>query len=133
MKNCKLDGSVLVYEDSDAEVVGVDDEIVEEGWVVGDGSGLKANQDNIAAAAAAMPDDQVIVFADENGQDGENALEKGCRALEKLEWSYDNIPFFFNRVETRMAMHGVKKQYTKPADFLMPPLQNLHHVSKIQI
>ena len=32
LKNCKLDGSVLVYEDSDAEVVGVDDEeVVEEG------------------------------------------------------------------------------------------------------
>ena len=83
-------------------------EEVVEGLVVGEAESHQAKADN-----ASDHEIMAAAFEVENGVDGENALEKGCRALEKLEWSYDNIPFFFNRCETRMAMHGVKKQYTK--------------------
>ena len=84
------------------------EEEVVEGLVVGEAESHQAKADN-----ASDREIMAAAFEVENGVDGENALEKGCRALEKLEWSYDNIPFFFNRCETRMAMHGVKKQYTE--------------------
>ena len=76
---------------------------VVEGVVVGEPEPLRSKADNASNHGI-----MAAAFEVENGVDGENALEKGCRALEKLEWSYDNIPFFFNRCETRMAMHGVK-------------------------
>ena len=64
LKNCNLDGSTIVYNDSE-------DEVVDEGLVFGSGSGVKANQDN-------MPDDDVVVnFEDEDGTDDNRAMADG--------------------------------------------------------
>ena len=52
-------------------------------------------------------------FEDENGTDETGALGNGLRSLEKLEWDEKDLMFFFNRVETRMASAGVKKNFTK--------------------
>ena len=54
-----------------------------------------------------------VPFEKENGEDDANALREACRSLEKLEWDENDLPFFFNRAETRMKVAGVKKNYTK--------------------
>ena len=61
-----------------------------------------------------MPDPPAIIpFESEDGVDEAGALREACRSLEKLEWMEDNLAFFFNRVETRMGVAGVKKNFTK--------------------
>ena len=60
-----------------------------------------------------MPDPVIVPFEAEDGVDEAGALREACRSLEKLEWMEENLAFFFNRVETRMGVAGVKKNFTK--------------------
>ena len=85
-----------------APLEGEDEEVVDEGLVVGEAKGA----DNMA-------NDPVVPFDEQNEADDPGALREACRSLEKLEWDDTDIGFFFNRMETRMGIAGVKKQFTK--------------------
>ena len=67
--------------------------------------------------AAAVPPQRPVMpevdFEDENGQDGEGALKDACRSVDKLQWDPNDIKFFFQKFEIKVAAAGVKKQYTK--------------------
>ena len=82
-------------------------EDVLEGHIVGVAVNNKVGDD---AGAAAMPP---IIFQDENGVDGDRALQDAVKSLDRLEWDDCDIPHFFNQAEIKMAIAGVKKQYTK--------------------
>ena len=70
--------------------------------------------DNLLADATdRLAENYTMTFEDENGTDEAGALGNGLRSLEKLEWNDKDLPFFFNRVETRMGSAGVKKNFTK--------------------
>ena len=62
---------------------------------------------------AIMPPAVVVDFEDENGEDGDNALREGNRAVDKLVWDNNNLPFLFAQLENRLAAADVKKQFTK--------------------
>ena len=66
-----------------------------------------------AAAAAAMPNPAVVNFEDENGVDDAGALREASRAVEKLEFDQKDLSFFFNQLEIKMGIAGVKQNYTK--------------------
>ena len=97
------------------------------GFVCGGAAGRKLNAPPSpppgapSAAAAAQPGQPVAVpappimvnFEDENGQDDEGALREAIKNLERLQWEDNDIPFFFNQAEIKMAAVGAKKQYTK--------------------
>ena len=96
LKNCKLDGSVLVYEDSDAEVVEV-----EEGHVQGEPElGLCSNNSRVI-----MVDNQqqppaapvVIDYDAENKEDGEKSQDQARQI--KIEFSPNDIKFWFAQLE----------------------------------
>ena len=55
----------------------------------------------------------MAIFEDEDGTDGAGALGNALKSLEKLEWDDNDIPFFFNKAETRMKIAEVKKNFTK--------------------
>ena len=67
----------------------------------------------LAEANNRLAEGYIMTFEDENGTDDAGALGNGLRSLEKLEWNENDLPFFFNRVETRMGSAGVKKNFTK--------------------
>ena len=65
-----------------------------------------AEAEQAAAAAAAEVD-----FEDENGRDGDKAIEY-TRTL-KLEFATDDVEFWFTQIETEMYTCGVKSQWLK--------------------
>ena len=54
-----------------------------------------------------------VEFEDENGVDEPGALKEACRNAASVEWDDEDIRFFFNQVEIKMAAVGVKKNFTK--------------------
>ena len=60
-----------------------------------------------------MPNPAVVDFEDEDGQDDDRAMQDACRNLERFEWQPEDLPFYFNQIEAKMAAAGVKKNYTK--------------------
>ena len=53
-------------------------------------------------------------FEDEDADNSDNrALELSCKQLDKFQWIDDDVQFYFQQVEARMASMGVKKQWTK--------------------
>ena len=53
-------------------------------------------------------------FEDEDADNSDNrALELSCEQLDKFQWTDDDVQFYFQQVEARMASMGVKKQWTK--------------------
>ena len=121
LQNCKLDGSTVVYVDSEDENEGAkvvksdlnDDtqEEVVEGFVLGE-SEVEVAQDNpeIGANGHIMP---VVNFEDENGEDGAGALKDGIQAVAKINWDDNDLKYIFKKLEIAMAAAGAKKQYTK--------------------
>ena len=81
---------------------GSDEESVIEGFVKG-----RANMPEDGNAAA----QPVIDFEDENGQDGEKALEYS-RTL-KIDFSPDDVDFWFTQIETEMFTCQIKSQWMK--------------------
>ena len=65
----------------------------------------------------------MVQFEDENGTDGEKAMENACRNLANFVWDASDIEFYFAQIEARMAAVGVKKQFTKfqVLSVLLPP------------
>ena len=55
----------------------------------------------------------VVNFEDENGVDTDKAMQEACRNLANSKFSPNDLKFYFNQVEAKMAAVGVKKQYTK--------------------
>ena len=98
MSGCTLDGSAIIYEDSEEEVI--------EGDIVQVAENLKVNADNMA-------NDDIVNFEDEDGQNEEGALREACRNLSNLAFQENDLDFWFNQVEVKMAAAGVKKNYTK--------------------
>ena len=96
LAGCKLDGSAIVFEDSDLE------EVVDEGLVVGE-----------AEVELKMPDNgpPQVDFEDENAQDGEKAIEYS-RTL-KVDLDPDEIEFWFTQIENEMFTCGIKSQWMK--------------------
>ena len=80
------------------------EEVVVEGHIVGTPIGCSVAEGNEAA---------IMVFEDENGVDADNALRDGVKSLERLEFDPNDLGFYFGRVETRMGIAGVKKNFTK--------------------
>ena len=66
----------------------------------------RLRQEQAAAAAAGEID-----FEDENGRDGDKAIEY-TRTL-KLEFATDEVEFWFTQIETEMYTCGVKSQWLK--------------------
>ena len=89
-KECDLSKSFLINVDGGDSIVASDDE------------------DTSPETSAIM-----VAFEDENGTDGDNALGNALRSLEKLEWQTNDLAWYFNRVEIRMGVANVKKNYTK--------------------
>ena len=94
LAGCKLDGSAIVFEDSDLE------EVVEEGVIVGEPNEPDLN----------MPDDAVD-FEDENAQDGDKALEYSRTLV--MPFSKDDIAFWFTQIENEMLTCTIKSQWMK--------------------
>ena len=72
----------------------------------------------------------MAAFEDENDENSDTrALELACKQLDKFQWMDEDVKFYFQQVEARMASVGVKKQWTK---FLVLqtilPMKILHHV-----
>ena len=82
----------------------IEEEIVNEGHIVEVPELVKNNNE---------PEPIMVAFEDENGVDGDGALGNALKQLERLDWNQDDLPFFFNRVEIRMGIAKVKKNYTK--------------------
>ena len=55
----------------------------------------------------------MVEFDAENGTDTANAMESASRALKDFKWVGDDLPFYFQQIEARMASAGVKKQFSK--------------------
>ena len=68
-----------------------------------------------------------MVFEDENGRDNANALSEALRHLSNFAFEQDDLGFYFNQIETKMAAAGVKKNFTKlqVLSSIIPP-----HVTK---
>ena len=102
LENCKLDGSTVVYVDSDDDN-GVLEEVVEEGHIVEQPEPLKVSN---------MPEDDAPQNFDiENGQDGDKAADT-ARSI-KLEFEPNDIRFWFAQLEDEMTMATVKSQWLK--------------------
>ena len=67
----------------------------------------------LSQARSALAAEIMVTFEDENGNDTEGAMAAAMKSLERLQWSDDDVNFYFNRAETRMKIAGVKKNYTK--------------------
>ena len=87
--------------DTQAQEVAVE-EVVVEGFV--EGGHAPADLD-------IMPDPVVVDFEDENGQDGEKAIEFS-RTL-KLEFSPEEVDFWFTQLENEMFTCDIKSQWLK--------------------
>ena len=85
-KNCKLDGSTIIYNDSEEE------EIVEEGHIQGNPEGCSLQADNMAG--------DEVDFEVENGVDGDKAIEYS-RTL-KVDFIPSNVEFWFTNLENEM-------------------------------
>ena len=55
----------------------------------------------------------VVDFEDENGVDSAGAMESANRTVSNLTWDENDILFYFQQAEAKMAAAGVKKQFTK--------------------
>ena len=55
-----------------------------------------------------MPPAAVVNFEDEDGDDEAGALREACRSVSSMEWDDNDIRFFFQQVEIKMASVGVK-------------------------
>ena len=56
----------------------------------------------------------MAAFEDENDENSDTrALELACKQLDKFQWMDEDVKFYFQQVEARMAAVGVKKQWTK--------------------
>ena len=98
LAGCKLDGSAIVFEDSDLE------EVSEEGLVVGGPEPEKVCN---------MAGDEVVNFEDENGVDDARAMQDACRNLQNFEFEENDLLFYFQQIEAKMSAVGVKKNFTK--------------------
>ena len=52
-------------------------------------------------------------FEEIDGVDEDGALAKALHLCEKVEWDPNDLSFFFNRMEIKMTVAKVKKNYTK--------------------
>lgn len=107
LAGCKLDGSAIVFEDSDEETV--------EGHIQGPGSGKALNmveteqerRDREAREAAA----NAVDFEDENGQNDAKALEFSRTLV--IEFNASDVDFWFMQLENEMFTCGVRSQWLK--------------------
>ena len=60
-----------------------------------------------------MPNQVIVNFEDENGDDVAGAMQEAMRTMSRQEWADDDIPFYSKQIETRMKAAGVTKNYTK--------------------
>ena len=104
LASCKLDGSTIVYVDSDE----AQEEEVVSGIVVG-----AASESNLKNPNMPDPVPPIVNFEDENAVDDAQALQNACRNLERFNWDPNNLKFTFQKLEIKMSAVGVKKQYTK--------------------
>ena len=73
------------------------------------GSDTDSNEEYLEALEHIMS-----AFEDEDANNSDNrALELSCKQLDKFQWIDDDVQFYFQQVEARMASVGVKKQWTK--------------------
>ena len=91
-----MDGSTIVYIDSDEEVV--------EGQIVGDAEELKLQE---------IPHIRMANYDEQNGQDEDKAMQGAVAALRNFKFQEDDVPFFFQQLEIKMKSNGVKKNFTK--------------------
>ena len=103
LSNFDLDGSAIVYNDSEEEVI--------EGNIVGEGDNLKVGANN--REVNNMAGDKITAFEDEDAVDLEGALREACANLKNLPFEENDLDFWFNQAEIKMAAVGVKKNYTK--------------------
>ena len=71
---------------------------------------IQASADN---SVAEMPNQAVVNFEDENGDDTAGALREGIQAVAKINWDDNDLKFVFKKLEISIAAAGAKKQYTK--------------------
>ena len=112
----QLQDDLLAQEASDEavkEILAIDPDILA-------GEDIEINEEEVEALLADtsqadnMPDNDVVIdFEDENGADDARALQEATRSLDRFQWDQEDLQFTFNQLETKMAAHGVKKQYTK--------------------
>ena len=97
LAGCKLDGSAIVFEESDEDI---------EGHVVGNPSGSLNKAE--AAAAANMPD---VEFDVEDAVDGEKAQDY-ARSI-KIDFEPSDIKFWFSQLEGEMVMATIRSAWLK--------------------
>ena len=110
LAGCKLDGSAIVFEDSDLE-----EEVVNEGFVVGEAE----------AQDLKMAGDDVIDFEDENAANGDKALEYSRTLI--MPFNKSDIAFWFTQIENEMFTCTIKSQWMKRVVLvknLPPEVQN---------
>ena len=60
-----------------------------------------------------MPDPVIVNFEDEDGVDLDRAMQDATKTVERVTFEVEDLPFYFQQVEAKMAAAGVKKNYTK--------------------
>ena len=100
LSNFTLDGSAIVYEPSE------DEQSAEETiktFVVGGPEICEVDN----------PNQPRMVFETENGADSADALEKAINRAERIQWDDQDLLFFFQQFEIKLAAVGARKQFTK--------------------
>ena len=64
----------------------------------------------------------MVNYDEQTGEDSANALEKACNSLRGYEFKYNDLDYYFNRIELLMKAAGVKNNYTKfqALSFILP-------------
>ena len=88
-----------------------DEEVVEEGFVVGGPNPQTVRQEPEPDEPGAMPDDNPVDFDLENKDDGEKAQENARHI--KMEFEPTDVRFWFSQLEAEMLLASVNTQWLK--------------------
>ena len=117
LKNFKLDGSVITYEDSEEDVIS--------GLVVGEVAENRVQAENQVAA--------MVNYNQENTDDDANAFSIARDV--KIPFNTSDIKLWFSLIESKLQFAGIKKQWSKRQVLiqLIPPEFHIEFKSYLQL
>ena len=100
LAGCKLDGSAIVFEDSEEE------EVVVEGHILEQAENLKVSANNDPPPAATM-----VNYDRKDEADDANAIQNARDC--KMPFNKHDIMLWFSLIESKMQFAGLKRQWSK--------------------
>ena len=85
-----------------------EDIVVNEDFVTGGAEGGELENDNEGNQVEDEEPPVIMVFETENGVDSADALEKSINRAERIQWDDDDLLFFFQQFEIKLAAVGAK-------------------------